>query len=97
MQFLKLLVKCAAVIAVVVAALLFLVQNDIQVPLDLVVVQFQPQRLSFWILLAFVFGSVFGFLVTGLPLMLERYKGRQVRRKLDKIVKGEGSKSGSAR
>jgi uncharacterized membrane protein YciS (DUF1049 family) len=49
---------------VAAVGVLFSVQNNVPVPLDLLVVKLEPRSLALWILLAFALGGVLGMLMS---------------------------------
>lgn len=50
------------ILAVVVFGILFTMQNEAVVPLNLLGVEFSEKKVAFWVLLAFALGGVLGML-----------------------------------
>ena len=63
MRWLARLATAAVLIAVFSFGVLFTLQNDTPVKLDLLIFQFQEQWLALWVLAAFVVGGALGVLV----------------------------------
>ncbi|MGK0443057.1 MAG: putative membrane protein [Pseudohongiellaceae bacterium] len=64
MSFLTRWVIIVVLIAVFVFGLFFIVLNEALVPLDLFFIQFEPQWLAVWVILAFGLGGLVGMLVS---------------------------------
>lgn len=82
MKLLKSLLIVAIVLVVLFAGLLFSVENDVAVPLSLIVVELPEQRLSVWLMAAFALGGVFGVLAAGFSNLRLRLSRSVVNRKL---------------
>ena len=59
-MLLTFLVLCA----VLAVGMLFAVQNTVEVPLDLLIIQLSPKSVALWILLAFAVGGIIGMLTS---------------------------------
>ncbi len=82
MKLLKALLVVAIVLVVLFAGLLFSVENDVAVPLSLIVVELPEQRLSVWLMAAFAIGGVCGVLAAGFSNLRLRLSRTLVNRKL---------------
>lgn len=79
---------------VVAAGILFTLENDVLVPLKLLVVDLPEQRLAFWMILAFVTGGMSGILAASLAMgRMRAAKAMSQRRvsQLEKKLQGSGS------
>ena len=86
MQWLRKGVAVILAIAAVAIGALFSLQNTQAVPLDLIVLQFPPQPIAIWILLALAAGVLIG-LSTGAWLALRRAATiRQLRKQRDRLL-----------
>lgn len=63
------LIVCVILVSVFAFGVLFTLQNDALVPLDLLIVQLNEQWLALWLLLAFAIGGGAGLLVGLMGLM----------------------------
>lgn len=84
MRLLKRLLVILVLALVLVFGLLFAVQNSDRVPLDLLVIQLSEQRLSLWVLLAFIVGGGVGMLISSLAIIRLRSRVMLLQRKLNK-------------
>ncbi len=84
MKFLRRLLTVVIVIAMVGAGVLFALQNEVAVPLDILVYQFQPRSLALWILLALALGGVAGLLVSSFIMVRQRVSLGSTKRQLAK-------------
>lgn len=83
--FRKVLTLLLALGAVAVGGL-FSLQNTLEVPLDLMVIQLSPQPVAIWILLSLAVGVAIG-LATGSILALRRAATiRQLRKQRDRLL-----------
>lgn len=83
--FRKVLTLILALGAVAVGGL-FSLQNTLEVPLDLMVIQLAPQPVAIWILLSLAIGVAMG-LTTGSILALRRAATiRQLRKQRDRLL-----------
>ena len=64
MKLLRNLLYIAIVVAMAAVGVLFALQNEMPVPLDLLVVSFAPRSLALWLLIAFALGGVLGMLMS---------------------------------
>lgn len=69
MQLVRKLAFFLVAIAMVVLGALFAVQNEVKVPLDLLVIYLPERPLALWVLLAFAAGGIVG-LLTSLGIIL---------------------------
>ena len=82
MKLLRKLLFVAVALAMVALGVLFAVQNETLVPLDLLVYRFDPHSLALWILLAFALGGVLGLLMSSAIMLRQRASLGAVRRQL---------------
>jgi lipopolysaccharide assembly protein A len=64
MKLLRNLLYIAIVVAMAGLGVLFALQNEMPVPLDLLVVTFEPRSLALWLLIAFAMGGILGMLMS---------------------------------
>lgn len=69
MRWIRRLLIVAVLLLVLVAGLLFALQNAATVPLDLLVMELAEQPLAVWLYLAFASGGLLGLLVSSVALM----------------------------
>lgn len=74
-------------LGVLVIGLLFSIQNAIEVPVDLLVLQTVPRPLATWLIIAFVFGGVSGLLAGSAALLRLQARQVQLRRQLGNCEK----------
>ena len=72
MKHLRKFLTVLTVLVTLLAGVLFALQNEAPVPLDLLIYTFQPQSLALWILIAFVLGAIMGMVVSSVILMRAR-------------------------
>lgn len=82
-------------IVVLAFGVLFSMQNTDKAALDLLVIQLPEQRVSLWVLLAFVVGGVAGLLVSSAAMIRLKSQSLLLQRRLDKREK-ELTKLGAA-
>lgn len=82
MKLLRNLFTILLIVAMVAVGVLFALQNDAQVPLDMLVYTFQPRSLALWVLLALALGGVLGILMSGAILLRTRATLNATRRQL---------------
>ncbi len=82
MKLLRKLLYAALVLAMVAVGVLFAVQNETLVPLDLLVYRFDPHSLALWILLAFALGGVLGLVMSSAIMLRQRASLGAARRQL---------------
>jgi|TARA_R110001583_G_scaffold193702_2_gene362772 putative membrane protein len=69
-------------IAVLGLGLLFTLENDVLVPLNILVAELPAQRLSTWIILAFFLGGISGLLASSLVILRLQASRLGLRRQL---------------
>ena len=69
MTTLKYLLVLIFILVILAFSVLFSVQNDVRVPLDLLVWRFGEHRLALWVLSAFTLGGLFGLLVSSMAII----------------------------
>lgn len=84
MKILRNLLTAAVVLVMLAIGVLFSLQNKSSVPLDLLVVTFEPRSLAVWVLAAFALGGVFGMAVSSIILVRTRASLSSCRRQLDR-------------
>ena len=72
MKLLRNLIYIAVVLAMAAIGALFALQNEIPVPLDLLVYTFQPRSLALWLLIAFAIGGMLGLLMSSALMVRKR-------------------------
>jgi putative membrane protein len=72
MKLLRNLVYLAVVLAMAAVGVLFALQNEMPVPLDLLVYTFEPRSLALWLLIALATGGVLGMLMSSALLVRHR-------------------------
>ncbi|TGD73477.1 DUF1049 domain-containing protein [Mangrovimicrobium sediminis] len=82
MKLLRKLLIVAIALLMVAIGVLFAVQNEIAVPLDLLLFSFEPHSLALWLLLAFALGGVLGLLMSSAILLQMRARLGAARRQL---------------
>ena len=84
MNFLRGVAGVVVVIAMTALGALFALQNDMPVPLDVLVYQLAPRSLALWVLGAFAFGGLCGLLVASFVVLRLRTRMRLLNRQLVK-------------
>jgi uncharacterized membrane protein YciS (DUF1049 family) len=84
MKQLRNLLTVLVVLATLVVGVLFALQNEAPVPLDLLVYTFGPQSLALWVLIAFALGGLLGMIVSSVILVRTRASLGVCRRQLDR-------------
>ncbi len=84
MNLLRKILLLAVLLIVLAVGVLFAVQNEVLVPLDLLVYRFEAHSLALWLLLAFALGGVLGLLASSLILVRQRASLGSTRRQLEK-------------
>jgi len=84
MKFLRHILTVLVAFAMVGVGVLFALQNEAPVALDLLVYHFEPKSLALWVLSAFAIGGVVGLLVSSALLLRMRASLRASRRQLQK-------------
>ena len=72
MKLLRNLLYIALVVAMAAVGVLFALQNEMPVPLDLLVVSFEPRSLALWLLIAFAIGGLLGMLMSSALVLRTR-------------------------
>ena len=72
MKLLRNLIYIAVVLAMAAIGALFALQNEMPVPLDLLVYTFQPRSLALWLLIAFALGGILGLLMSSALMVRKR-------------------------
>ncbi|MEP4148505.1 MAG: LapA family protein [Halioglobus sp.] len=72
MKLLRNLLYIALVVAMAAVGVLFALQNEMPVPLDLLVVTFEPRSLALWLLIAFAVGGVLGMAMSSVLMVRTR-------------------------
>ncbi len=72
MKFLRKLFYLVIVLAMAGVGILFAVQNETPVPLDLVIYNLPPRSIALWVLSAFALGGVLGMLASSLLILRTR-------------------------
>lgn len=72
------------VFAMAAAGVLFALQNETRVPLDLLIYQFAPRSLALWVLAAFALGGVSGLFMSSFVALRLRARMRLLNRQLIK-------------
>lgn len=86
MATLRLIVSVIILITFVVTGALFAVQNTTPVPLDLLIVQFEPRTLSLWLLLALAAGCLLGLLAASFLMISLRAQLAVLRRERNRLA-----------
>lgn len=84
MKFLRKFFTIVVVLAMVGTGVLFALQNETAVPLDLLVYTFEPRSLALWLLAALAVGGLAGLLVSSLIMLRLRTALNTTRRQLSR-------------
>lgn len=84
MKLLRNLLTIALVLAMAAVGVLFALQNETPVPLDMLVYTFEPKSLALWVLAAFAIGGLLGMLLSSLILVRQRASLGSANRQLAK-------------
>ena len=84
MKLLRNLIYIAVVLAMAAIGALFALQNEMPVPLDMLVYTFQPRSLALWLLIAFAFGGILGLLMSSALMVRKRAALASANRQLAK-------------
>ena len=95
MKILKTLLTALVLLTTLAVGVLFALQNDMPVPLDLLVYTFAPRSLALWVLGALAVGGVLGMLASSGILVRLHASRRSTIRQLDKL-RLEQSRQGAA-
>lgn len=86
MKHLRKLLTIVVVLATLLASVLFALQNEVSVPLSILVYTFEPQSLALWVLVAFAIGGALGMIVSSVILVRTRASLGSSRRQLDRAL-----------
>ncbi len=84
MKLLRNLITIALVLATASVGVLFALQNETPVPLDMLVYTFEPRSLALWVLSAFAIGGVLGMILSSGILLRQRAALGRANRQLTK-------------
>ena len=84
MKFLRNLLTILFVVAMIGVGVLFALQNEVAVPLDILVYQFEPRSLALWLLVALAIGGLLGLLISSFFMVRQRVALASTRRQLTK-------------
>ena len=87
MRWILRLLGLVILVAVAVVGVLFSIQNNTPVPLDLLVVQLPAVDVSIWLIAALGLGVVLGMLAASLALLRPTAAGTGVRRQLTQCAR----------
>ena len=71
-NLLRNLLYLALAVAMAAVGVLFALQNEMPVPLDLLIVSFEPRSLALWLLIAFALGGLLGMLMSSALVLRTR-------------------------
>ncbi len=86
MKHLRKFLTVVVVLAALSASVLFALQNEVAVPLSVLVYTFEPQSLALWVLVAFAMGGALGMLVSSVILVRTRVSHGACKRQLDRAL-----------
>ena len=84
MKVLRNLLTILFVVAMIGVGVLFALQNEVAVPLDILVYQFEPRSLALWLLVALAIGGLLGLLISSFFMVRQRVALASTRRQLTK-------------
>jgi putative membrane protein len=84
MKLLRNLITVLLVLATASVGVLFALQNETPVPLDVLVYTFEPRSLALWVLSAFAVGGVLGLVLSSGILLRQRASLARSNRQLTK-------------
>lgn len=96
MKHLRKFLTIVVVLATLLVSVLFALQNDISVPLSVLVYEFAPQSLALWVLVAFAIGGALGMVVSSVILVRTRASLGSSRKQLDRALQELRSLRGTA-
>jgi uncharacterized integral membrane protein len=82
MKFLRKVLTVVVILAALAAGMLFALQNQTPVPLDVLVYTFEPRSLALWVLCAFAVGGILGMLACSAIMLRQRATLGSTRRQL---------------
>ena len=85
MRWIKTLLLVVVLLVVLLLGLLFTLENDATVPLNLLLVEFPEQRLSTWMILSFFVGGILGLLASVTALLRLQASRLQIKRRLQAL------------
>ena len=95
MKLLRKLLTVLVVLVTLLVGVLFAIQNNVPVALDLLVYAFEPQSLALWILVAFALGGSLGMVVSSVILVRTRASLVSCRRQLDRARADASAQGGT--
>lgn len=96
MKQLRKILTVIVVLAMLVVSVLFALQNEVPVPLDLLIYTFGPQSLAVWVLVAFALGGLLGMIVSSVILVRTRASLNTCRKQLDRAREDASKLRGTA-
>ena len=84
MKYLFNILTAIFLVGVIALGVLFALQNQEPVPLDLLVYRFPPKSIALWVLVAFGLGGLFGMLASSALMLRSRASLGSTRRQLAK-------------
>ncbi len=84
MKLLRNILTVIIVLAMVGVGVLFALQNEVAVPLDLLVYKFEPRSLALWLLSSLAIGGLLGLLISSFIMVRQRASLSATRRQLVK-------------
>ena len=85
MKFLRTIFAVIIVLCTLAVGVLFALQNDTPVPLDMLIYSFAPKSLALWLLVALALGGVLGMLMSSGIALRQRAAIGAPRRQLEKV------------
>lgn len=86
MKHLRKFLTIIVVLATLSASVLFALQNEVSVPLSVLVYTFEPQSLALWVLVAFAIGGALGMIVSSVILVRTRASLGSSKRQLERAL-----------
>lgn len=86
MKHLRKFLTIIVVLATLLASVLFALQNEVSVPLSVLVYTFEPQSLALWVLVAFAIGGALGMIVSSVILVRTRASLGSCKRQLERAL-----------
>ncbi|AKH70049.1 putative membrane protein [Spongiibacter sp. IMCC21906] len=94
MRWIKSLLLIVVLLLVLALGLLFTIENDVVVPLNILIMELPEQRLSTWLILSFFAGGILGMLAASFAMARLQASRLVLKRKLANL---EGQRSGVTR
>lgn len=85
MKYLFNILTAIFLVGVIALGVLFALQNQDEVPLDLLVYSFPPKSIALWVLVAFGLGGLFGMLASSALMLRSRASLGATRRQLARV------------